>query len=73
MSYPPQGDGMSAWRLSGLMIDVDKDWNAKKISNVAQLSIGDLVFANNWRLTEIQKGIALMDDQGNLIRRWTNG
>ncbi len=58
--------------LSALTIDADKDWNAKKISNVAEVSVGDVVFANDWRLTEIENGIALVDDKGNTIRRWVH-
>ena len=57
-------------KLSLLEIDADKDWNAKKISNVAEISVGDVVFANNWRLTEVENGIALVDEKGNIIRRW---
>lgn len=59
--------------LSRIDIDTDKNWNAKKISNIAEVSIGDVVFANNWRLTEIENGIALVDEKGNIIRRWING
>lgn len=72
MSYPPQGYTMSTGLLSNLIIDIDKDWNAKKISNVAEVSVGDVVFANNWRLTEIENGIALIDEKGRIVRRWTN-
>ena len=72
MSYPPQGYTMSTGLLSNLIIDIDKDWNAKKISNVAEVSVGDAVFANNWRLTEIENGIALIDEKGRIVRRWTN-
>lgn len=57
-------------KLSLLEIDADKDWNAKKISNVAEISVGDVVFANDWRLTEVENGIALVDEKGNIIRRW---
>ena len=63
---------MSTGLLSNLIIDIDKDWNAKKISNVAEVSVGDVVFANNWRLTEIENGIALIDEKGRIVRRWTN-
>ncbi len=59
--------------LSRLKIDADKDWGGKSISNVIQISVGDVVFANNWRLTEVPYGIALVDEKGNIIRRWTNG
>ncbi len=58
--------------LSSLFIDANKDWNAKSISNITQISVGDIVFANNWRLTETEDGIALLDEKGNIIRRWTN-
>ncbi|MBA7700005.1 hypothetical protein ES703_108711 [subsurface metagenome] len=60
-------------KLSELIIDANKDWNAKSITNMTQISVGDVVFANNWRLTEAENGIALIDDKGNIIRRWTNG
>lgn len=60
-------------KLSELEIDVDKDWNTKKISNIAEVSIGDIVFKNGFRLTEIENGIALIDEKGNIVRRWTNG
>jgi len=63
---------MGVTKLSQIEIDADKDWNAKKISNVAEISVGDIVFANNWRLTEIEGGIALVDDNGAIIRRWTS-
>jgi len=66
--YPKAG----ITKLSELEIDIDKDWNSKKISNIAEVSIGDVVFANNWRLTEIENGIALVDNWGNIIREWTN-
>ncbi|MBA7507344.1 hypothetical protein ES706_06063 [subsurface metagenome] len=60
-------------RLSELEIDADKDWGGKSITNMTQISIGDVVFANNWRLTEVLDGIALLDEKGKIIRRWTNG
>ena len=59
--------------LSRLKIDADKDWGGKNISNMNQISLGDVVFANNWRLTEVENGIALIDDKGNIVRRWTSG
>ncbi len=58
--------------LSRLKIDADKDWGGKSISNLTQIAVGDVVFANNWRLTETENGIALIDEKGNIIRRWTN-
>lgn len=58
--------------LSRLKIDADKDWNGKSVSNMTQISVGDIVFANNWRLTETENGIALLDDKGSVVRRWTN-
>lgn len=60
-------------KLSQLIIDADKDWNGKSVTNMNQISVGDVVFANNWRLTETKDGIALLDDKGNIVRRWTNG
>lgn len=72
MSYPPQGVAAGITKLSQLEIDTDKDWNAKSITNITQLSVGDLVFANNWRFTETEDGIALLDERGNIIRRWRN-
>ncbi|GAJ24227.1 unnamed protein product, partial [marine sediment metagenome] len=44
----------------------------KNITNMNRISIGDIVFANGWRLTEVLDGIALLDERGNIIRRWTN-
>ena len=58
--------------LSRLKIDADKDWGGKSISNITQISVGDVVFANNWRFTETETGIALLDEKGNIVRRWTN-
>ena len=58
--------------LEQLDIDIDKDWAAKKIYNLAEISIGDIVFANGWRLTEGENAIALIDNKGNVVRRWTN-
>lgn len=39
---------------------------------VTVVEVGDVVFANNWRLTEVEDGIALLDDKGKIIRRWEN-
>lgn len=39
---------------------------------VTVVEVGDVVFANNWRLTETENGIALLDEKGNTVRRWTN-
>ncbi len=39
---------------------------------VTQVEVGDVVFANGYRLTEISHGIALLDEKGNIIRRWEN-
>jgi len=58
--------------LEQLEIDTNKDWNAKKIYNLVEISIGDIVFKNNWRLTEIENGIALIDNKGKSISVWTN-
>lgn len=58
--------------LSRLKIDADKDWGGKSITNMTQISVGDVVFANDWRLTEVPCGIALVDEKGNIIRRWRN-
>lgn len=58
--------------LSRLVIDADKDWGGKSISNMTPISVGDVVFANNWRLTEVENGISLVDEKGKIIRRWTN-
>ena len=66
-------NGVAKPKLSDLVIDANKDWGGKSISNITQLSVGDIVFANNWRLTETENGIALLDEKGNIIRRWTNG
>ncbi|MBA7635415.1 hypothetical protein ES703_43019 [subsurface metagenome] len=67
------GVGKRGPLLSKTKIDTDKDWNGKKISNIAEVSVGDVVFANNWRFTETENGIALLDEKGNIIRRWANG
>ena len=40
--------------------------------NHANTIVGDVVFANGWRLTEVEDGIALIDDRGNIVRRWTD-
>ena len=58
--------------LEQLEIDIDKDWAAKKIYNLVEISVGDIVFRNNWRLTEGENAIALIDNKGNVVRRWTN-
>ena len=58
--------------LEQLEVDTDKDWAAKRIYNLAEISIGDIVFSNNWRLTEIDNGIVLLDNENKEIRRWTN-
>ena len=58
--------------LELLDINTDKDWTAKRIYNLAEISIGDIVFANGWRLTEGENAIALIDNKGNIVRRWTN-
>ena len=58
--------------LEQLEIDTDKDWAAKRIYNLTEISTGDIVFANGWRLTEGENAIALIDNEGNVIRKWTN-
>ena len=58
--------------LSALSIDIDKDWGGRSIFNLSQLKIGDIIFSNGWRLTEIENGIALVNDKGEIIKRWTN-
>ena len=58
--------------LEQLQIDTDKDWAAKKVYNLAEISVGDIVFANGWRLTEDENAIALIDNKGNVVRKWTN-
>lgn len=65
-------NGVAKPKLSDLVIDADKDWQGKSVSNMTQISIGDVVFANKWRLTEVEDGIALLDDKRNIVRRWTN-
>ena len=71
-STPGGGAAAGITKLSELIIDANKDWNGKSISNMKQIAIGDVVFANNWRLTEVESGIALIDDKGKIIRRWEN-
>ncbi len=39
---------------------------------VTQVEVGDVVFANKWRFTETENGIALVDEKGNIVRRWEN-
>jgi hypothetical protein len=72
-STPGGGAAAGITKLSELIIDANKDWNGKSISNMKQIATGDVVFANNWRLTEVESGIALIDDKGKIIRRWENG
>ena len=62
----------SSSSLEQLEVDTDKDWAAKRIYNLAEISIGDIVFSNNWRLTEIDNGIVLLDNENKEIGRWTN-
>jgi len=71
--FSTPGGAAGITKLSELIIDANKDWNGKSISNMKQIAIGDVVFANNWRLTEVESGIALIDDKGKIIRRWENG
>jgi len=61
-----------AWvtKLSELEIDADKDWNGKKIINVGEISVGDIIFAHGYRLTEIDGGIALVNPKGEIIKEW---
>lgn len=67
-----RGRAQGVNRISELEIDADKDWNKKGIINVAELVIGDVVFKNKCRLTEVENGIALLDEKGKVIRRWVN-
>ena len=56
--------------LSRLDIDIDKDWAGKRIYNLTEISIGDIIFSNGWRLTEIDNGIVLLNNKNKVIRRW---
>jgi len=54
-------------KLSRLVIDVDKDWAGKSISNIGTLSatevnVGDLLFKYGWRLFEAPEGLYLERD-----------
>jgi len=61
--YPPTGGGVGA--LSGLTIDVDKDWGGYSITNLGQVSVGDIEMANEWRLTEHpEHGVILLSPDG---------
>ena len=40
MPYPPQGYVMSSGRLSNLLIDVNKNWQAKEITNLKAVASG---------------------------------
>lgn len=55
-------------KLSQLGIDADKDWGAKNITHVGNISIGDVIFANGYRLTEVENGIALLSPNGKVVK-----
>ena len=69
MSYPPQGYTPIPHQVSHQKGGGDA--LAGTIA-VTVVEVGDVVFANGWRLTE-ENGIALVDEKGNIIRRWSNG
>ena len=50
------------------------DQDLRTTDNVAfvQVTVGDIIFKNNWYFTEIENGIALINNKGNIVRRWTN-
>jgi len=61
--YPPTGGGVDT--LSGLTIDVDKDWGGYSITNLGQVSVGDIEMANDWKLTEHpEHGVILLSPDG---------
>jgi len=70
VSYPPQGYVPIPHQITHQKGAADA--LAGTIA-VTQVEVGDVVFANNWRLTETEDGIALVDENGNIVRRWTNG
>ena len=37
---------------------------------VRELSVGDLIFAHGYRLTEVDGGIALVNPQGKTVKEW---
>lgn len=67
-NYPPQGKA-----LSSLVIDVDKDWNGKSITNMDMVSVtqgnfGHLLFGNDYYLAELEDGgIALCRDDNTVL------
>jgi hypothetical protein len=54
-----RGVGVGVTKLSELEIDADKDWNAKKITNLSELSVGDISMKYGWRIYEAPNGIYL--------------
>ena len=69
MSYPPQGYTTMPHQASHQKGGADALTGTIAVTVV---EVGDVVFANNWRLTETENGIALLDEKGNTVRRWTN-
>ena len=65
-----KGAGASADPIE--IIAPDQDLRTTDNVAFAQLAVGDIVFANGWRFTEIENGIALINNKGNIVRRWTN-
>jgi len=65
--YPPTGGGVGA--LSDLTIDVDKDWQGYSITNLGQVSVGDIEMANEWKLTEHpDHGVVLKSPEGRIFK-----
>ena len=54
------------------IIAPDQDLRTTDNVTFVQVTVGDIIFKNNWCFTEIENGIALIDSKGNIIRRWTN-
>ena len=53
--------------LSELVIDVDKDWKGRSITNIGTLiaslvDVGDLLLRHGWRLFEREDGLYLTRD-----------
>lgn len=38
--------------------------------NVRELSVGDMIFSNGYRLTEVEGGIALVSPEGKTVKKW---
>jgi len=65
-SYPPRG-GVGS--LSKLTIDTDKNWQGYNITNLGQISVGDIEMSNDWKLTEHpDHGVVLKSPKGKIFK-----